>query len=36
MRERLIELFLLLTEEKQEIILALLEEPNEEPKTPTE
>ena len=34
MREILIELFLRLTEEQQEKILALLEEPNEEPKNP--
>lgn len=34
MRDRLIELFLTLTEEEQEEILALLEKPNEEPKNP--
>ena len=34
MREILIEMFLRLTEEQQEILLALLDNPDEEPKNP--
>jgi hypothetical protein len=34
MREILIEMFLRLTEEQQEILLALFENPDEEPKNP--